>query len=283
MRPHLGKGCRCPASVNRSFVTHNLKRAFEMGSPTQRGASASPALVSSLLTWHETTRRSYPWRELHSPWLIIAAEMLLRRTRADAVAAMWSRFEAAFPTPGHVVRDPESCRMLLRSLGLRWRVENLIDLAHALEVRHAGSVPRSREALMELPGVGQYVATAVMAFGHGVAGPLVDSNTARIAYRVQGEDRGGTDLRRRRVRELVEKLSGDQPATPELNLALLDLGGTVCLPHQPRCGVCPIRGYCAYAASVTADQATRIERSPDRRSGVRRQTRGRPRSELARR
>ena len=197
-----------------------------------------------LLKWHRGRSRSYPWRQTRDPWLVLATESLLRRTRADAVATVWPTFEKKFPTPRAVVRSPDRFRDLLRPLGLRWRVENLLKIAAALVNDWGGKVPEDRSELMSLPGVGDYVADAVQAFAYGQRAVLVDSNTARIASRVFGLPVKWSSLRNLSLRASVARLSGNRTPIPSVNLALLDLGGTVCLPIHPLCERCPVRDLC---------------------------------------
>jgi A/G-specific adenine glycosylase len=143
-----------------------------------------------------------------------------------------------------VVRNPDKIRELLHPLGLRWRVENLVEIADALVSDWGGKVPQGRRDLASLPGVGDYVADAVQIFAYGQRAVLVDSNTARIASRVFGLPTKWTSLRNLSLRASVARLAGDRPAAANINLALLDLGGTVCLPGRPLCGQCPVQDLC---------------------------------------
>lgn len=200
-----------------------------------------------LVAWHRRRSREYPWRGASDPWLILASEILLRRTRADAVAAVWDDFKKRFRKPRDVVERPRELRRLLRPLGLRWRVENLIAIARHITRKCGGRVPTTREELLELPGVGDYVADAVRAFAFGERAVLVDSNTARVASRVFGLPEKWSSLRNLDLRASVARLAGVRAPEPQVNLALLDLGGTICLPRTPRCDECPVRTLCRYA------------------------------------
>jgi A/G-specific adenine glycosylase len=112
---------------------------------------------------------------------------------------------------------------------------------------------------MELPGVGDYVADAVLAFAHGKRGVLVDSNTARIASRIFGLQESWTSLRNLELRASVARLGGVRGASPALNLALLDLGGTICVPGRPRCGECPVRRMCRTQQGANRSEGERAE------------------------
>ncbi len=77
------------------------------------------------------------------------------------------------------------------SLGLHWRTDNLIDIARRTIFEFGGEVPDTEGELRTLPGVGSYVALAVLTFGFGRAAVLVDANTTRIVSRISahGDDR----------------------------------------------------------------------------------------------
>jgi DNA (cytosine-5)-methyltransferase 1 len=229
-------------------VARRLANRIVAGMERKTVSSSFPFRASefrrNLAAWHRHACRQFPWRQVDDPWLLLVAEILLRRTRAQAVAEVWSDLAKHFPRPVDVLREPNRLRELLYPLGLRWRVENVIEVAKALENRHRGVVPSTRKDLMSLPGVGDYVADAVLAFAFDNRAVLVDSNTARIATRVFGLEEEWTSLRNLDLRASVARLGGVHGPTPALNLALLDLGGTVCLARKPKCPRCPVRRLC---------------------------------------
>lgn len=226
-----------------------LRRCLE-GTVNQTAGSQfeKKAFSRRVLRWHVRNDRRYPWRLTNDPWLILATEILLRRTRADAVAGVWEKFAGSFPTPRSVVRKEQRLRSLLEPLGLRWRVDNLVELARDLDSR-GGVVPHDKRSLMELPGVGDYVADAVLAFAFGERVALVDTNTARITTRMFGLEENPTSLRNLNLRAGVARLVGGK-ASPKLNLALIDLGRLVCKPISPLCERCPIAAMCQYRSAT---------------------------------
>jgi DNA (cytosine-5)-methyltransferase 1 len=205
-----------------------------------------------MASWHRGNGREYPWRGVQDPWLVLATEILLRRTRADAVAQLWPRFAKRFPTPRSLLKREKEFRELVQPLGLRWRVDNLAEVAGILCRDWAGRVPADRSELMQLPGVGDYVADAVLAFAHRRRAVLVDSNTARIASRMFGLPDKWTSLRNLTLRAAIHRLGGSTPPSPRVNYALLDLGGTICRPRNPRCGQCPVADMCIRASTFSS-------------------------------
>jgi len=141
-----------------------------------------------------------------------------------------------------MVEHGSEVRSLLGPLGVRWRVENMLKVASILMELHDEVVPDTREGLLRLPGVGDYVASAVLCFGFGRAAILMDTNTERIASRTTGNNRS---KRRWQLRLDLYRLAGSQGADAKFNFAMLDLGGLVCRAAEPRCLSCPVSHRCA--------------------------------------
>lgn len=206
--------------------------------------------VEPLLRWHERNARIYPWRRLSDPWLVLLSELALRRTRADQVAVVHAKICELAPTPASATENADALRAAMGSLGLRWRTQNVLEVAHELCDRFGGEVPRNEAELRSLSGVGLYVANAVRCFAFGERAVLLDTNTERIVRRFTGRRRGG----RWETRLDLYRLAADEGPTPRLNLALLDFGALICRATRPLCDECPIRTNCATGRRRTSTQ-----------------------------
>lgn len=198
-----------------------------------------------LLEWHRREGRQYPWRTGVDPWRVLMAEVCLRRTRADQVVPVFEALCEIAPTPEAMIRRETEVLETMLSLGLRWRAENMVAIARALVRDHGGRVPESPEALLTLPGVGDYVAQAVLIFGFGRMGVVIDTNTQRIAARLLQRPR----MKRWQVRLDLQRLAGADGSDASVNYALLDLGALVCQAGRPLCVACPVRRHCATGAA----------------------------------
>ena len=226
--------------------------------PSRKRIERSDAFHKDLMGWHHENGRSFPWRRNEmTPWLVLMAEMCLHRTRADQVAPVFSELRKLAPTPKAMIGREEAALRAMKSLGLRWRAENVIEVARALLKNFGGQVPESELELRSLPGVGDYAAQAVRCFGFGKRAVLVDTNTARITGRVFA--RG--DERRWQLRLDLYRLAGAEGPDASFNYALLDLGALVCRAGTPHCGECPVRNHCAMGAGAPAVQQMRLEES----------------------
>lgn len=206
-----------------------------------------------LRRWFRSRARDFSWRRDPQPWPVLVAEMLLRRTRAAQVEQHLPRILARFPDAAALAAAPlEEVEAELHSLGLRWRARDLSVASNQIVERHGGQVPLQVDDLLELQGVGPYVASAVAATLTRRRVVLTDTNTVRVARRVAGINRSGDIRRSRDVQDAIAGLLGG-PATARDWWALLDLAAAVCTPAAPRCIQCPFRGLCHHGSPMSVD------------------------------
>ncbi len=179
---------------------------------------------------------------------------MLRRTQARQVVAVYERFLRKYPDVYHLDQAPaEEVAAILYPLGLGWRAGNFKILARELVSRHKGIVPRQREALLALTGVGPYVAGAVRCFAYNEPAVIVDTNTVRVAARYFGFDYNPESRRRKPVIQAVSCLVDERhPASS--NYALLDFAASVCKTQKPEHNKCPLASRCAYYKMIQRDQ-----------------------------
>jgi A/G-specific adenine glycosylase len=197
-----------------------------------------------VLRWFRQHGRRYPWRETDDAYRILIAELLLQRTRTDVVERIYPGFVAAYPTPESLAAaDPRDVEALLRPLGFVHRTRRLPELARVLLERHAGRVPTTEGELSALPGVGRYVANAVLAVAFRRRRPLLDPNVIRLLDRALGVS--SVRARPRDDSALWDALADLAPTrnAREFALGLVDLGAIVCV-RRPRCYQCPLRPRC---------------------------------------
>lgn len=203
---------------------------------------------SDLLDWFQNSRRPFPWRGLDDPYAILVAEKLLQQTAAGAmVARIFVQFLERYPTPQLLAAaDLTELERLLQPLGFHYRARELVALGTALIERHQGQVPRDLTALLDLPGVGDYIARAVLSFAYHESTPIVDTNVARWLHRMLGlpGPLPSNPARSRSLHDIALRLL-PLGQSKEFNLAILDLCALVCRPRVPLCDQCPVRPYCA--------------------------------------
>ncbi|MSQ11925.1 MAG: A/G-specific adenine glycosylase [Dehalococcoidia bacterium] len=220
-----------------------------------RSASApqAAAIQRALLRWAKTSGRDLPWRRTRDPYAVLLSEVMLQQTQVSRVLPKYHEFLQAYPTVRHLAAAPLSDVVRRWApLGYNLRAVRLHRAARAVVDEHGGRVPSCTDELRSLPGLGAYSAAAVTCFAFKAQVPVVDTNVGRVLRRVFG----GTPLPRE-VAQLAQRLLPSGRAR-EWNLALMDLGATVCTARAPQCSVCPLQTWCAF---VTGDGALREARA----------------------
>lgn len=203
-------------------------------------------LRENLLAWWERSQRRFPWRTTRDPYKIFVAEVLLHRTRAAQVVDLFESVLTRYPSVTELAKAaPDELHLLLHSAGLRWRVKLLLEAATHITERFGGRIPKEREELKSIPGVGHYIAAAIRCFAFDERDAVVDTNVVRVLARVYGLT--VTDnLRRSQSFHSLANRTIDPSAPRAFNLALLDLAALVCTPRLPHCSECPIRFECEF-------------------------------------
>ena len=230
-----------------SAIASSVRIALEDGSTDEQVGGLGPNYRSSLRDdlhdWFRLNRRDFPWRDRElSPWQILLVEMCLHRTKAEQVAQVADEVLRIGQTPDSCLDNRVNLEPLLASLGLQWRSENIFSAAEFVRDRLGGEVPDNWHGLIAIPGVGDYIASAVLCFAFKRPSVLMDTNTKRIARRIKG---GETKLAAWELRLSLGELSGPEGSDTPWNQALLDLGALACTANGPRCGDCPIQSHCA--------------------------------------
>lgn len=206
--------------------------------------------TAALLAWYDTGRRPLPWRANRDPYAVWLSEIILQQTRVDQGTAYWQRFVDRWP---HVVAladaPADDVLKLWQGLGYYARARNLHRAAVAVRDRFHGQFPTTSAGLKELPGIGPYTAAAVASICFNEPVAAVDGNVQRVVSRFLGID-APVD-RPEGAREVAEGAQALlDPARPgDFNQAVMELGATVCTPHAPKCGACPLASACASGAA----------------------------------
>ena len=213
------------------------------------GSSVFPALCAALLTWRTSApdTRDLPWRDEPTPYHVWISEIMLQQTRAAVVRGYYLRFLDALPSVRDLAAvDDDALMKLWQGLGYYSRARNLKRAAEVIVREHEGQLPKDFDALLALPGIGRYTASAIASFAYGQPRPAVDGNFLRVAARVTANP---IDIAKDTSKRALESaLASSYPTGRDaglLNEAFMDLGATVCLPNGvPLCHACPAAQLC---------------------------------------
>ncbi len=198
-----------------------------------------------LLVWGKEHYHNFPWRRPEHLWHGLIAEILLQRTRANNVLPVYEAFVRNFPVPQSLaLASQDDIERVIYPLGLRWRAPLLKKLGEKL-VQTDGKLPETMEGLLELPGVGVYIAAAWLGFHGKGRSVIIDANVVRWICKIVDRPMDGETRRKRWLIELAERLTPDG-STKEYNYAVLDFSMDICTV-TPKCEQCPLGPkFCSY-------------------------------------
>ncbi len=209
-------------------------------------------LHAPLLEWYDANARDLPWRRpTATPWGVLVSEFMLQQTPVARVLPVYDAWLVRWPRPADLADEPsgEAIRAWGR-LGYPRRAIRLHAAATVIRDQHAGEVPDGFEALRSLPGVGDYTASAVLAFAFGRRQAVLDTNVRRVQGRLVGGSEfpppAVTVAEKARATELLPL---DEPTAATWSVAVMELGALVCTAASPRCADCPVTDSCAWRAA----------------------------------
>lgn len=245
--------------------------------PAADGAVAAAPAAADVIAWYRAHARDLPWRAPGTTaYGVLVSEVMSQQTPVARVAPAWQEWMRRWPTPADLAAAPTADVLRVWGrLGYPRRALRLIEAARAVVERHDGELPEDLDALLALPGVGEYTAGAVLAFAHGRRALVLDTNVRRVLARAVGGASlpapGLTRAERERAREL---LPADDAEAAEWSVAVMELGALVCTARDPRCRECPWRERCAWLAAGRPADEHAARRRTQAWHGTDRQARG---------
>ncbi len=225
-----------------------IRSSLQGQRPVPLNAKKARFFQSEIIKWHKTHARNFPWRNDCRRFSLLIAEVLLQQTDAEKVSAVYRKFKRAFPTISSLADSNEhSVLDITACLGLRYRAQRLIRIASEIRRRYGSRVPKDLKKLLSLPGVGPYVANAVLASAFGKQVVAVDTNVVRILARFfnckSEKRRAHTDSQIWRA--AYQLLPRRGVTARHWHYAIFDFAALICRHHQPLCPGCPCRGQCS--------------------------------------
>ncbi len=225
------------------------------------------SLSADLLDWYNAHAREMPWRvgpaarragARPDPYRVWLSEIMLQQTTVAAVRDYFHRFTARWPRV-ETLAAAEDAEVMAEWAGLGYyaRARNLLKCARAVVADHGGRFPSDRDALLSLPGIGPYTASAIAAIAFDRPAVVVDGNVERVMARLFDIHTPRPRAKPEITARAAELTPGNRPG--DYAQAVMDLGATICTPRSPACGICPWRDPCAARAAGTAADLPRKE------------------------
>jgi len=198
--------------------------------------------ANRLSMWFKSNKRNFPWRNESDPYRILVAEKLLQQTTFGHVRRVYDKFFEKFPDVITLASSSESeIEETIRPLGFhRQRARQFKKIAEELLKVYGGKIPKNKDSLLKLPGIGRYVASAVLCFAFNKNVPIVDVNVRRVMRRL-------FDLKSFSDDELEKFLEKIMPAgrAKEFNWGIIDFSAIIC-SRKPKCKKCFAKDLCDY-------------------------------------
>jgi len=238
-----------------------------------------------LLTWYRRHGRDLPWRKTADPYHILVSEVMLQQTQVDRVLPKYHEWLTKYPSFAALAAAPEAdVSATWRPLGYNIRPRRLHSIAREAVASYGGALPDDRETLLSFKGIGEYTAGAIRSFAFRQRAAILDTNVARVLFRVFVAD--GDLKAHATVRHLwaLSETLVPRKHVFDFNQALMDFGATVCTARKPQCLLCPMQKTCAsfpWTPGVQVPRSSTITKAPLGTLGATRGTRGSRRREGA--
>ena len=198
-----------------------------------------------LLAWYRRHGRDLPWRRTSDPYHILVSEMMLQQTQVDRVLPKYHEWLSKYPSLAALAETPvDDAAETWRPLGYNVRPRRLHAIASETVARYGGELPSDQDTLLSFKGIGAYTAGAIRSFAFGERAAILDTNVARVLFRVfvrNGDPKA--HAMRRRLWAISETVVPHKHVF-DFNQALMDLGALICVARKPRCEACPLTSQC---------------------------------------
>ncbi len=204
-------------------------------------------IPNKILYWYDKNKRNLPWRKKtttkNREYFTLVSEFMLQQTQVKTVIPYFVSFIKNFPNLKSLANAKEE-RVLKNWEGLGYysRARNLKKTANKLINDFDSKLPKDIEALMSLPGIGEYTSRSILAIAHNKPYIPMDGNVERILKRIfllkKKNETYKDNLNKKKSFFSFSKRSSDYAQ------AIMDIGAVVCKPKLPLCNLCPITENC---------------------------------------
>lgn len=234
-----------PQPIDRTRTMSESPPLIDPGTRKQRlrqARDSAAVTLARLQTQHPTAHCEL---DHSSPFELLVAVVLSAQTTDVAVNKATPRLFARYPdAPAMAKATPQEIEPFVASLGFfRAKSKAIVGLARSLVTLHRGNVPRSLDALIQLPGVGRKTANVVLGVAFGCpAGIVVDTHVSRVSQRL-GWTRQ-TDPTRIES-DISQLFSAD--LWDRASHTIVIHGRRCCEARNPRCSECSVNDLCPSA------------------------------------
>ena len=222
------------------------RRPAAAAAPELPGPADRRRFRRRLLEWYRRNGRDLPWRQTSDPYHILVSEVMLQQTQVDRVLPKYDEWLEKYPTlTALAAADESDVSRTWRPLGYNIRPRRLHAIARESVARYGGTLPSDEATLLSFKGIGAYTAGAVRSFAFGQRAAILDTNVARVLFRMFVGCGVPKAHAMRRHLWSVSRTVLPMRQVFDFNQALMDFGATLCTARKPKCLLCPMRPNCA--------------------------------------
>lgn len=187
-----------------------------------------------------------------TPFELLVATILSAQATDERVNIVTARLFPKYNEPRHFAAlTYEQLGEKIRDLGLfRNKARQIVETSRILLDEYDGEVPRTREQLMKLPGVGRKTANVVVSNAFGTPAIAVDTHVFRVANRIGLAEAKNVDKTEEQLMAVVP-----EHLWTVTHHRIIHHGRRICHARNPQCAVCPLQNHCLYGADALAGQS----------------------------
>ena len=210
--------------------------------------SKEDIIISKLLIWYTKNKRILPWRikkntQKPVPYYIFVSEFMLQQTTVNEVTTKFNYFIKKWPDLLKFSKCNESDVLKFWSgLGYYRRAINLLKSAKIISLKHKNKIPNNYSELINLPGIGEYTAKAILGIAFNQPVFPIDANIARIIVRLYGFNQS-LNLIQKKIKKKSEFYEHKFQSS-NLIQSFMDYGSMICVPRNPKCNICILSNQC---------------------------------------
>ena len=200
---------------------------------------------NTLIMWYLLNKRDLPWRKTTDPYFIWLSEIILQQTKIAQGTSYYLKFIDRFDTISQLsIANEDEILKLWQGLGYYSRARNLHHTAKFISNQLNGIFPKEYKELIQLKGIGDYTASAILSICYKKPHATVDGNVYRVLARYFGISTPINSPKGIKEFKKLAQLILDHKRPGTHNQAIMEFGAIVCKPQNPDCIICSLNHSC---------------------------------------
>lgn len=195
-----------------------------------------------LTKWYKNQSYDFPWRKNASVYSVWISEIMLQQTQVKTATSYFNSWMKKYPSIKKLSNSTiDEVLKSWEGLGYYQRAHNIYYTAKSIDIKYKGIFPKTYDELIELKGIGDYTASAIMSIAYNEPYPAIDGNLKRVIARIYGIS-DFKNIIKLSKKHILKIMTNQNPSI--INQSLMDLGREICLPKNPKCKLCPLNNFC---------------------------------------